>query len=80
MKNHQDYQNVKIAYGKDRCGNPPRSVSQNYPRKASMAHSSGQTPPPGEGDDSREALAAQEADDAEQNAALAGVPNAAEAE
>ncbi|KAN0062735.1 hypothetical protein ACQY0O_004930 [Thecaphora frezii] len=26
MKNHPDYQNVKIAYGKDRCGNPPRSV------------------------------------------------------
>ncbi|PWN46664.1 hypothetical protein IE53DRAFT_322548 [Violaceomyces palustris] len=25
MKNHPDYQTVKIAYGKDRCGNPPRS-------------------------------------------------------
>ncbi|GAC98020.1 putative RNA binding protein [Pseudozyma hubeiensis SY62] len=32
MKSHPDYQNVKISYGKDRCGNPPRSlgnVAQN---------------------------------------------------
>ena len=34
MKNHQDYQNVKIAYGKDRCGNPPRNVS--HARKTSI--------------------------------------------
>lgn len=26
MKSHPDYQNVKISYGKDRCGNPPRSL------------------------------------------------------
>ncbi len=49
MKNHQDYQNVKIAYGKDRCGNPPRSVTQNQPRRSStgagaMLSSAGATP------------------------------------
>lgn len=27
MKGHEDYQNVKISYGKDRCGNAPRSLS-----------------------------------------------------
>lgn len=47
MKNHQDYQNVKIAYGKDRCGNPPRATSSTYPRKASVsAPHAGQAPPP----------------------------------
>lgn len=29
MKSHPDYQNVKISYGKDRCGNPPRSLGGN---------------------------------------------------
>ncbi|EST09361.1 RNA recognition motif domain protein [Kalmanozyma brasiliensis GHG001] len=29
MKSHPDYQNVKISYGKDRCGNPPRSLGHN---------------------------------------------------
>ncbi|SPO30885.1 related to RNA binding protein Nrd1 (Negative regulator of differentiation) [Ustilago trichophora] len=29
MKSHPDYQNVKISYGKDRCGNPPRSLGSN---------------------------------------------------
>ncbi|KAJ1025176.1 hypothetical protein NDA16_002682 [Ustilago loliicola] len=29
MKSHPDYQNVKISYGKDRCGNPPRSLNNN---------------------------------------------------
>lgn len=29
MKSHPDYQNVKISYGKDRCGNPPRSLTNN---------------------------------------------------
>lgn len=24
MKDHPDYQHTRIAYGKDRCGNPPR--------------------------------------------------------
>lgn len=27
MKNHADYQSVKISYGKDRCGNPPRVIT-----------------------------------------------------
>lgn len=26
MKQHDDYSKLKIAYGKDRCGNPPRSI------------------------------------------------------
>ncbi|CDU22305.1 related to RNA binding protein Nrd1 (Negative regulator of differentiation) [Sporisorium scitamineum] len=29
MKSHPDYQSVKISYGKDRCGNPPRSQGNN---------------------------------------------------
>ncbi|KDN38389.1 hypothetical protein K437DRAFT_228630 [Tilletiaria anomala UBC 951] len=44
MKNHGEYQSVKIAYGKDRCGNPPRSVPQNHPRKASIAKQSSPSP------------------------------------
>ncbi|CAD6910572.1 unnamed protein product [Tilletia controversa] len=39
MKNHPDYQKVKIAYGKDRCGNAPRSGAQGGQRKASEAYS-----------------------------------------
>ncbi|PWZ00017.1 hypothetical protein BCV70DRAFT_217054 [Testicularia cyperi] len=42
MKSHPDYQSVKISYGKDRCGNPPRSIGnlqalQGGSRKASGA-------------------------------------------
>ncbi|SJX64857.1 related to RNA binding protein Nrd1 (Negative regulator of differentiation) [Sporisorium reilianum f. sp. reilianum] len=29
MKSHPDYQSVKISYGKDRCGNPPRSLGNH---------------------------------------------------
>ncbi|SPC67778.1 related to RNA binding protein Nrd1 (Negative regulator of differentiation) [Ustilago sp. UG-2017b] len=29
IKSHPDYQNVKVSYGKDRCGNPPRSLNSN---------------------------------------------------
>ncbi|KAK0522636.1 hypothetical protein OC834_005718 [Tilletia horrida] len=39
MKNHPDYQKVKIAYGKDRCGNAPRSGAQGGQRKASESFS-----------------------------------------
>ncbi|KAE8217666.1 hypothetical protein CF319_g8296 [Tilletia indica] len=56
MKNHPDYQKVKIAYGKDRCGNAPRSGAQGGQRKASESFShSAQTPaspPRGGGPDS----------------------------
>ncbi|KAK0566728.1 hypothetical protein OC861_003088 [Tilletia horrida] len=38
MKNHPDYQKVKIAYGKDRCGNAPRSGAQGGQRKASESY------------------------------------------
>jgi len=41
MKNHPDYQKVKIAYGKDRCGNAPRSGAQGGQRKASESFSQG---------------------------------------
>lgn len=34
MKSHPDYQNVKISYGKDRCGNPPRSLGNNGANQA----------------------------------------------
>lgn len=34
MKNHPDYGTVKISYGKDRCGNPPRSVMQQVEAQA----------------------------------------------
>ncbi|KAH8914003.1 hypothetical protein BT69DRAFT_1343732 [Atractiella rhizophila] len=30
MKQHEDYAKLKIAYGKDRCGNPPRSMGFNH--------------------------------------------------
>lgn len=37
MKSHPDYQNVKISYGKDRCGNPPRSLSNNVSNQGDSA-------------------------------------------
>ena len=45
MKNHPDYQHVKIAYGKDRCGNPPRSVGNLQALQAGGRKSSGSVSP-----------------------------------
>lgn len=36
MKNHPDYQTTKISYGKDRCGNPPRSVLQHVQAQSAV--------------------------------------------
>lgn len=55
MKNHADYQKVKIAFGKDRCGNPPRSVHQavhaNQGGNGGARESSGSHSPNAAGDD-----------------------------
>lgn len=46
MRNHPDYETTKISYGKDRCGNPPRSVlqqvqAQSAPRSHQMDENDG---------------------------------------
>ncbi|SNX83987.1 related to RNA binding protein Nrd1 (Negative regulator of differentiation) [Melanopsichium pennsylvanicum] len=55
MKSHPDYQSVKISYGKDRCGNPPRSVGNNVQgdgaRKASGSVSPNASALQNQGDD-----------------------------
>lgn len=30
IKSHPDYSSLKIAYGKDRCGNPPRAMHYQH--------------------------------------------------
>ena len=49
LKYHKDYQTVKIAYGKDRCGNPPRYLEKLVMNWSSSATSySGEHRPPSE--------------------------------
>lgn len=48
MKNHADYQSVKISYGKDRCGNPPRVIT---PGGTGRKSSNPQSPLPAGGAD-----------------------------
>ena len=37
MKNKPDYANLRIAHGKDRCANPPRSGPQGGMRRSTSA-------------------------------------------
>ncbi|KAI9312467.1 hypothetical protein BX666DRAFT_1866067 [Dichotomocladium elegans] len=48
MKQHPDYRKYKINYGKDRCGNPPKRMSQQQsrPESASQQQQHHTSPPP----------------------------------
>jgi hypothetical protein len=46
VKNKPDYANLRIAHGKDRCANPPRSGPQGGGAMRRSASGSGQTPVP----------------------------------
>lgn len=44
MKNKPDYANLRIAHGKDRCANPPRSGPQGGMRRSASGNGTLATP------------------------------------
>lgn len=44
MKNKPDYANLRIAHGKDRCANPPRSGPQGGMRRSASGNGTMATP------------------------------------
>ncbi|PWN46015.1 hypothetical protein IE81DRAFT_344083 [Ceraceosorus guamensis] len=75
MKNHADYSDVRIAYGKDRCGNPPRSVSQSLQNRKGSGSMS-----PNAATSAEDATAAAAAAAAEVAAKIAAAQSAAAAQ
>lgn len=63
VKNKPDYTSLRIAHGKDRCANPPRSGPQGGTGGMRRASGNSNSAPPGDGDEEKiEALLADDGD------------------